>query len=239
MRRVTGILLAALVVPGVWGMPAQAQVGPDVPTLDGRREGLEIRIIPRFGLFSPDAYLYEEFANFSGDGPVEWTTGSLGRAAFAAVGLEVGYPHRGILLRGEVGRSFEGWLSAVHGILIPRVLFEPPQVVNTWLDVPASVTFLNLQVVLPTRFEVRGIRPYVLGGFSGKWYGFGTPTTENSVEAILPSDGWTPSAQIGGGATFGLFGLVFELQMTDSINRYWDKTQHDLIFSGGLIWRIR
>ena len=43
---------------------------------------------------------------------------------------------------------------------------------------------------------------------------------------------------MGGGVTFGLFGLTFEAQVKDNINRYWDKTQHDLIFSGGLIWRV-
>ena len=36
-----------------------------------------------------------------------------------------------------------------------------------------------------------------------------------------------------------IFELDFEAQIKDSINRYWGKTQHDLIFSGGLLWRIR
>jgi len=39
--------------------------------------------------------------------------------------------------------------------------------------------------------------------------------------------------------SFSVFGLVFDTQMRDSINKYWGKTQHDLIFSQGLIWRIR
>ena len=104
------------------------------------QDDLTIRVIPRFGLLSPDAYFYEEFANFADDEPVEWTTGSLGRAAVAGVGVEVGLEDRGIYVRGEVARSFSGWLSAVHGIVRPRTLFEPTEIINTWLDVPAAMT---------------------------------------------------------------------------------------------------
>ena len=93
----------------------------------------------------------------------------------------------------------------------------------------------SLQGVLPTRLEYRGVQPYVMAGFTGKWYSFGSPTRENTVGAILPSNGFTASADVGGGVTFGLFGLTFEVQVKDSINRYWDKTQHDLVFSGGLL----
>jgi hypothetical protein len=248
------ILLAAM---WAWAAPAQAQEGIEAqgevkPSKDFDAEtgtegpgdaaalaGLQVRVIPRFGLLAPDSYFYEEFTNFSGDGFVEWTTGSLGRAAFVGLGVEVGFANGGLLLRGEVARSFEGWLSAVHGILIPRTLFNPPEVVNTWFDVPASITFLSLQAVLPTRLGFWGIQPYVLAGFTGKWYSFGSPTTENTVGAILPSNGFTPSAEVGGGFTLGIFGLTFDAQVKDNINRYWDKTQHDLVVSGGLIWRVR
>lgn len=217
-----------LLIAGVaWPLPLRAQ------------EKSEVRIIPRFGLLAPDSYFYEEFANFSGDGPVEWTTGSLGRAAYAGLGVEVGFGDRGLSLRGELGRSFEGWLSAVHGLLIPRALFEPPQVVNTWLDVPAAITFLSLQAVLQTRLKIKNLQPYVLAGFAGKWYGFGRPTEPNTVEAILPSDGYTSALELGGGFTFELFGLTFDAQARDAVNQYWGKTQHDLVFSGGLVWRVR
>ena len=200
---------------------------------------LTIRVIPRFGLLSPDTYFYEQFANFADDEPVEWTTGSLGRAAVAGVGVEVGLEDRGIYVRGEVARSFSGWLSAVHGIVRPRALFEPPEIVNTWLDVPAALTFVNLQLVLPTQFELWRIRPYVMAGGGGKWYRFGSPPRPNTVEAILPSDGFTLALDLGAGVSLTLYGLAFDLQLQDSINRYWGKIQHDLIFSGGLAWRLR
>lgn len=226
MNRLIPIVI--LLIGGVaWPLPLRAQ------------EKLEVRIIPRFGLLAPDSYFFEEFANFSGDGPVEWTTGSLGRAAFAGVGVEVGSGNRGFFLRGELTRSFQGWLSAVHGLLIPRVLFEPPQVVNTWLDVPAAITFLSLQAVLQTRLTIRRVQPYVLAGFAGKWYSFGSPTEPNTVEAILPSDGYTPALELGGGLTFKVLGLTFDAQAKDVVNRYWGKTQHDLVFSGGLVWSVR
>lgn len=227
MRLIVQLVLLLLI--GAIGRPR---------VLEGQHD-LEVRLIPRFGLLSPDSYFYEEFANFSGDGPVEWTTGSLGRAAFAGLGVEVRSGQRGIFVRGELARSFEGWLSAVHGLLIPRVFFEPPRVVNTWLDVPVSMTFLSLQAVLPTRLEIRSVHPYVLAGFSGKWYSFGSPTEPNTVGAILPSDGYTPALELGAGITFRLVGLTFDAQAKDVVNKYWEKTQHDLVFSGGLVWRVR
>ncbi len=209
------------------------------PECVAAQDDLTIRIIPRFGLLIPDAYFYEEFANFADDEPVEWTTGYLGRAALVSAGVEVGLEDRGIYLRAEVASSFSGWLSAVHGIVRPRTLFEPPEIVNTWLDVPAALTFANLQLVLPTQFELWGIRPYVMAGGGGKWYHFGTPTEPNTVEAILPSDGFTVALDLGAGVSLTLYGLAFDLELKDSISRYWGKTQHDLIFSGGLAWRLR
>jgi hypothetical protein len=241
-------------VPGL-GSALSAQVAPraggEVPLAQrdgslGRQEeprvrprDPRIRLVPRIGLISPDTYFYERFKNFSGDGLIEWTTGSLGRAALLGLGVEVGFEGLGLSLRAEVSRSFEGWLAASHGVLIPRVFFDPPEVVTTWFDLPASITLLSLQVVLPTRVTLRGIQPFVLGGYSGKWYGFGPPTQENTVGAIFPSDGWTASLDLGGGLAFEVLGVALEAQVRDNINRYWGKTQHDLIFSGGLGWTVR
>jgi len=221
---VLGLLLSAG-FPRVGGLTAQ--------------EGLAVNLVPRFGLFSPDSYFYEVFAKFAADEPTEWTTGSLGRSALAGVALEIGLPSRGLFVRGEIARSFSGWLSAVHGIVQPRVLFDPPTIVNTWLDVPAHVTLANLQLLLPAQFELGGVRPFFLAGGGGKWYGFGEPRQENTVEAILPSGGFTGSLELGAGLWYTIFGLNLEGQIRDSINKYWDKTQHDLVFSGGLRWRIR
>jgi hypothetical protein len=107
------------------------------------------------------------------------------------------------------------------------------------LDVPASLTFANLQIILPARFEAAGVRPYGLVGGGGKWYHFGSATEPNTVEAILPSDGFTANLELGVGITFSLFDLTFDLQARDDINKYWEKTQHDLVFSGGIRWAIR
>ena len=224
MPRTLIVLIVLLLIPGR-DMLAQ--------------EDLTIRVIPRFGLLNPDSYFYEEFANFADDEPAEWTTGSLGRAAYAGMALEVGLEERGIFLRGEVGRSFEGWLSVVHGIVKPRVFYDPPEIINTWLDVPTALTFATVQLVLPTRFHGWGVQPYFLFGGGGKWYHFGEPTEANTVEAILPSDGFTVNFDLGAGLIFALWGLDFDIQARDALNRYWGKNQNDLIFSGGLIWRIR
>ena len=225
MPRTSSLLLVLLVL-----MPARATLA---------QEDFTIGVIPRIGLLSPDGYFYEQFSNFGDDQPTEWTTGSLGRAAYVGLGMEVGLQERGIYLRGEVGRSFEGWLSAVRGYVQPRVFFDPPEILYSYLDVPAALTFATAQVVLPTQFEYWGVRPYFLVGGGGKWYQFGAPTEENTVGAILPSNGFTATLDLGAGTTFSLFGLDFDLQARDTFNRYWGKSQNDLIFSGGLVYRVR
>ena len=224
MSRTLTLLLAAALFPS---LTASAQ------------EDLTIRIIPRFGLLNPGAYFYEEFSSFAQDTPMEWTTGTLGRAAYVGLGVEVGLEDRGIFLRGEVGRSFEGWLSAVHSYVKPRIFYDPPEIINTWIDVPAALTFASAQLILPTRLEIWKIRPYVLLGGGGKWYDFGDPTEPVTVDAILPSNGFTVSADFGGGLNLDLFGITFDFQARNELNRYWGKYQNDLIFSGGLVWTIR
>ena len=216
------VACAALLLPG----PIKAQ------------DGLTVKLHPRAGLVAPDEYFYEVFANFSGDGPVEWTTGSLGRAFVAGLGVEVGFGNDGILVRGEILRSFDTWLLVSHSIVRPRVLFEPSEIVTTYLDVPATLTFTSLQVVLPMKLELWHVEPYVLLGVGGKRYGFGEPTLPNDVEATLPSDGYVWGGDLGGGLTLDLFGLTADVQVRDAITRYWDKTQHDLLFTGALLWRV-
>ena len=213
---------AALLLPG----SAQAQ---------GR---MVVKLLPRAGLVAPDQYFYEMFTNFAGDGPVEWTSGSLGRAFTAGLGVEVGFGGDRFLVRGEILRSFDAWLLATHGIVQPRVLFEPPRIVNTFLDVPMTLTFTSLQVVLPTRLELWRAKPYVLLGVGGKRYGFGEPTRPNDVGAVLPAAGFTWGGDLGGGFTVEIFGVTADAQLRDAITRYWDKAQHDLLFTGGLLWPL-
>jgi hypothetical protein len=201
------------------------------------QDGLVVKLTPRAGVVVPDQYFYEVFANFAGDGPVEWTTGSLGRTMVAGLGVELGFGGDGVLVRAEVLRSFDAWLLASHGIVRPRVLFDPPEIVNTFLDVPVTITFTSVQVVLPTRLELWRIKPYVLLGGGGKRYGFGESTRPNEVGAILPNDGFTWGGDLGGGFTLEAFGLNADFQLRDTITRYWDKTQHDLLLTGGLLWR--
>jgi hypothetical protein len=206
-------------------------------SLEGQKPA-SVRVLPRVGLIAPDAYLYEQFTNFAGDGPVEWTTGSLGRAFLAGVGAELQWGSGGVLVRAEVLRSFDGWLSAVHGIVIPRVVFEPPEIVNTFLDVPVSMTLTSVQVVLPTRLELWRFQPYVAAGVGGKFYSFDDPIRPNEVDAVLPNNGFTWGGDLGAGVMVEVRGLTVDLQVRDAVSRYWDKTQHDLAYSAALVWEV-
>ena len=181
------------------------------PSLVAAQWPSSVRFFARSGLIAPDVYFYEQFINFSGDGPVEWTTGALGRAVVAGLGAELEWADNGVLIRSEVVRSFDTWLAVTHGVVAPRVLFDPPEIINTYLDVPTAVTLTSLQLVLPTRLRLRGLQPFVFGGVGGKFYRFGDPTRPNEVAAILPSDGFTWGVDLGAGLEATLFGLSFDV----------------------------
>lgn len=232
MRATFAFVVSAVLCAGV-ATPLSAQTGK------AARGPMPVRIIPRVGLVSPDAYLYEQYANFSGDGPVEWTNGYLGRALLLGLGIEVGRAGGGVLLRAEILRSVEGWLTAAHSIVIPRALFDPPRVETTWLDIPTALTMTSLQLVVPTRLTLGSAQPYILAGLAGKRYDFGDPTRQLEVAAILPESGFTWGGDVGAGITAPVLGFTFDFQGRDTINRYWGKTEHDLVFSTGVIWRIR
>jgi hypothetical protein len=231
MKFARAVVLSAVASCSGAALSAQAPPSPE--------RSVHVTLIPRAGLVIPDAYMYEQYVNFSGDGPVEWTNGSLGRALVVGIGCEVGSADRRLMLRGEILRSLDGWLSAAHSVVVPRQMFEPPRVETTWLDARVALTLVSVQLVLPTRLTVWSSEPYVLAGVAGKRYDVGDPTTVNDVEAILPASGTTWGVDVGAGITVPLFGASLDLQGRDAVNRYWGKTEHDFVVSTGVAVRIR
>lgn len=229
--------LLTVILTAIAGLSASAPAVAQGPVRPSRP--IMIRVIPRIGLLSPDTYLYEQYRNFSGDGPVEWTNGNLGRAMFAGVAVEVG-PAGGVFsVRAELARSFGGWLTAAHSIIVPRQLFDPPYVQTTWLDARAAITVASVDLLVPTRLMIWRAQPYIQAGLAGKHYDFDEPTRPNDVEAILPSNGYTWGGDAGLGFVVPVRGLDFDIQARDAINRYWGKTEHDFLFGIGMIWQIR
>ena len=213
------------------GAAAQVPVAPAAPR--------GVRFYPRAGLVDPDAYFYEHFKNFTGDGLTEWTSGYLGRAFVAGAGMEIRLGGSGAYLRGEVLRSADAWLYVAHSVETLRDMFIPPEVVTTWLDVPVTWTLASVQVVLPTKLEIGPFKPYVLVGGGGKSYAFGDPTTETDVEPTYPEDGFTWGADLGAGVTFRFKGLQLDVQARDALSRYWGKSEHDMLYTGALSLGLR
>lgn len=201
-------------------------------------QGRSVRISPRVGMLSPDSYLYEYFANFAGDGPLEWTSGTLGRTLTLGLSVETDLRDGAVVLRGEMLGAFAGWASVAHSVVVPRDLYEPPYVETTWLDVRSSLTMMSLQALFPTRLVLGGVRPYVLAGVGGKYYDFGSPSPPNTVNATLPDNGFTWGGDVGVGFTVPFKGLTWDVQARDAINRYWGKTQHDLLFTAGVLFTL-
>jgi hypothetical protein len=216
-------LLFALALLGPGARPASAQ------------DGLSLHVVPRFGVLLPDSYLYEQYAHF-GAGNTEWTSVQLGRAGFGGVALELGLG-QGVRLRAEAMRSFRGWALADHVVTASDTAgatsFQP-----TWFDLPFRLSEAGFQLLLPLRVERWGLRPYVLAGGIARWYHFGESTRPNTVNAALPVDGVMGGALVGGGVRFSLRGLGLDFQGRDAIGRYHAKTQHDMAFSAGLVWRV-
>lgn len=194
-----------------------------------------LRLVPRVGLLSPDSYLYEYFENFAGDGPMDWSSGSLGRALVVGLGVERAFKDGDVVVRGELSGAFEGWMSVSHSVLVPRDLFEPPYVATTWTDVPYSVAMAGLQVLLPLRFELGRFEPYVLAGVGGKYYDFRNPLATAGETVVYPSNGFTWGGDLGVGVTVPFLGVTWDLQGRDALNSYWGKIQSDFLFTAGVV----
>ena len=202
-------------------------------------QGGGLRISPRVGMLSPDPYLYEYFANFSGDGPVEWSTGTLGRTFVLGMSVEKDFVGGALVLRGEMMGAFGGWTSVTHSIVVARDLYDPPYVKSTWMDVPSSLSTVGIQALLPIQLLVGPVRPYVMAGVGGKYYDFGEPSPANTVNATLPTNGFTWGGDVGAGLTVPFLGLTWDLQARDAMNRYWGKTQHDFLFTAGALITLK
>ncbi len=195
---------------------------------------LHLRIEPRFGMLVPGQHLYVQYQSYD---PLVWSTGKMGRTGIGGVSAEIRLDD-GIRVRGTVMRSFRGWLYASQSVLIPPIGFNPPTEVVTWYDVPATLTTGSIEVVLPTWIHPLGAQPYVLAGLTAKRYGFGQPTAADSVGAILPNSGVVRAWDLGGGVEVTVLGLNLDFQARDTIGNYWGGTQHDIIATAGVVWRL-
>lgn len=199
---------------------------------------ISISVEPRAGLLSPGGHLYRKNTDFNYFGPSDWTDGYLGRALVLGAGFEVGRTQGGVLLRGEVLRSFDQALSIGHSIVVATP--DNLQFVKTTRqDTRVNLTSASLQLVVPTRVALWRVQPYVLGGVTGEHYHFALPTQPSDSLAILPHDRLTWGGQLGAGVTLPVRGLVLDLQVRESISSYWGMKQANLVATSGLLWRVR
>ncbi|MEJ2217017.1 MAG: hypothetical protein P8099_10420 [Gemmatimonadota bacterium] len=218
-------LLGVLLLGAVLGTtPASAQ------------DGVSLRVVPRFGMLFPDAYLYEEYAHF-GAGNTEWTTTSLRRAGFGGIALELGLG-RGLRVRAEALRSFRGWALADHVVTVPDTAAGTTTFQTTWYDLPYRLSEAGLQLLLPLRITHWGVRPYVLAGGVARWYHFGASTRPTATYTALPPDAVYGGALVGAGLRFSLLGIGVDLQGREALGHYADKSQHDAVLSAGVVWRV-
>jgi hypothetical protein len=223
-------------------LAAMLSLAAGLTLLPGAAEAqVHFSIYGRGGLYAPDEYFYEEFQKFADEEPTKWSTGSLGRSGMFGVGTELWWGDGDIRVRGELMRTVDAWLRVSHSILYPRILWEPPRIVTEWLDVPYAATLATVQVVLPTRLTIWKVEPFFLVGGGAKYYHFDDPTyPPQDDEVIFPEDGFAYLAEVGFGITIPVWkGLGVEAQVRDTTNKYWQKRQHDFLFSGYVSWTFR
>jgi hypothetical protein len=46
------------------------------------------------------------------------------------------------------------------------------------------------------------------------------------------------AANLGLGAKVRILGLTLDLQMRDTLSRYWKRTQHNVLWLGGVSWEL-
>jgi hypothetical protein len=234
IRATTRSAAARLVGVGTVVAAAGLLAAPTPASAQGPLGRIELRVEPRFGMLLPGHHLYVSYQSYD---PLVWSTGTMGRTGIGGLSAELRLDD-GIRVRGTVMRSFRGWLYASQTVLIPPIGFNPPTEAVTWYDVPASLTTGSIEVVLPTWIHPFGTQPYVLAGFTGKRYDFGQPTAADSVGAILPANGVVRALDLGGGVEVTVFGLNLDFQARDTIGRYWGQTQHDIVATAGILWRL-
>lgn len=216
-----------------------AVVGVAIATPSRAQHGLSVRVTPRAGVLTPPDWFYDEFAHF-GAGDTEWTEAAILRSEVAGVTAELEVGNSGIWVRAEVLRTIGAETDVIHAVLIPVSGYDPARVERTPYRVPTAITFGSVDLALPTRFTLPfRLQPYVTAGIAGKRYDFDTgPLTDIPSTVVLPHDGTTLAANVGAGVVRDFGPVGFDLLVRDAVSKYWSDIQHDVVFLGGLRFRL-
>lgn len=218
--------IAALTFVLAGPLAAAAQAGPHV------------RVIPRAGAVTPADWFYVEYKHY-GTLPTEWTEASILQAPVVGLGVELEFPDAAVWVRGEVVRTVDARLKMTHVVQLQPSGFEPARQEKTFYRVDARVTSGTLDAAFPTVFRVGPVQPYVTAGLGATHYDFDTaPFTDLSDRVVLPQPGTVWAANLGVGAKIHVLGVALDLQIRDAVNRYWERTQHNVMWLGGVSWEL-
>lgn len=208
-----------------------------LPALAAAQRGVDVRVTPQFGLVTPVDWFYYE-VTVLGEGPMEWTEAAVLEAYLVGVTAEVEVAGSGVWLRGNVLRTTNGETYLAHAVLNKGV-FTPPTVARTLYRIPSAITFGSIDLALPTRLRLPlGIQPYFTAGVGGKHYSFDRGPIDAADRLVAPEDGTSLMANLGGGFVVRIVGVDLDVQVRDTISRYWGTQQHDVTWVAGLAWRI-
>lgn len=196
------LILAAALLPA--GTEARAQE----TTGGAGAAALEVRLLPSFGWYHPSDLLYRS------DFPP--ARARMGRAASVGLGVQLTSPALPLALRVQVERA--DWFDTRMVGTIPGNGFQ--STLSFHHTVPTAVTFLMGDLVLRSRREIQGIRPYAFLGAGVKRYAFGEMDPPDPLGFTRPMDGSGGMIHYGLGTELGIWGWTLAPELGGSFSRY-------------------
>lgn len=208
-------------------------MGRGVPAL--AQEGIVLRVTPRVGVIDVGEALYGRSIT-NGDN-VFTSSGRVSRGKSIGLAVDVGSVSRGFWVRLSADRSLSIHTDVGLGRRkrpgSNRLTVGPSS--DNIRDIQTSVTEFGLDLVLPLRFELGPLHPYVSAGLGVTRYRFSVPDVSFDLhrEWSLPESGSASSGRIGGGFELDALGRAWTVTILDSISQYFDVTQHHVMASIG------
>ena len=207
------------------------------PVAGAAQVDARFRVTPQVALMTPADWFFYEVTGLGGSSPLVWTESSVLRSTALGLTAEAEIGQSGIWIRGNLLRTLDAETYLAHAVL-QEAFPNPPSVRRTRYWLPTTMTLGSIELAFPTRFRLPfSVQPYVSAGIGGKHYSFDrSPLSEALAGIVQPEDGTVLMGVVGAGVVIPIRGIGLDLQIRDSMNKYWEDLQHDVLWSIGLAW---
>lgn len=195
---------------------------------------IQVRIAPRLGIVDPGERLYGVRSTSDG-----LTSSSLEMHTSPSIGaaLLVGSEALGAFLHLSVDHA----PSPDSRLVVFGISLDLPVVGRHRSVVPAALTELGADLVLPLRLRLGPFRPFATAGLGFTRYRFSEPELGGPVPPawVLPVSGTVGGRRFGAGVDVEAWNRGVSLSIVDAVSRYNGETQHHLIVTAQFWFDIR